>query len=53
MLADELERLLPRRELVLDAHTHLGKDEDGYRAEMIRMIDKARLIDRGSWVPGK
>ena len=29
MLADELERLLPRRELVLDAHTHLGKDEDG------------------------
>ena len=28
-LAAELDRLLPRQELVVDAHTHLGKDEDG------------------------
>jgi predicted TIM-barrel fold metal-dependent hydrolase len=32
-LADEIERLLPRREIVLDAHTHLGKDEDGQALE--------------------
>jgi hypothetical protein len=33
-LADELDRLLPRRELVVDAHTHLGRDEDGHALDV-------------------
>jgi uncharacterized protein len=33
-LMAELELLMPRRELVLDAHTHLGLDEDGQALEV-------------------
>lgn len=36
--ADELKRLLPDRSHVLDAHTHLGLDEDG------RSLDLASLL---------
>ncbi|HEY1777309.1 MAG TPA: amidohydrolase family protein [Solirubrobacteraceae bacterium] len=41
-LEAELEVLLPRRELVLDAHTHLGLDEDGQKlavGELLAYLD--------------
>lgn len=37
-LVRELDRLLPRQELVLDAHTHLGRDEDGQSLEVGELI---------------
>jgi hypothetical protein len=33
-----LDRLLPRRELVVDAHTHLGSDEDGQSLDLGELI---------------
>jgi hypothetical protein len=42
-LTDEIARLLPRRELVLDAHAHLGHDEDGRAlsvAELLTYLDR-------------
>ncbi len=37
-LGAELDRLLPRRELVVDAHTHLGSDEDGQSLDLGELI---------------
>ena len=37
-LADEMDQLLPRRELVIDAHTHLGHDEDGQSLDVEQLI---------------
>jgi uncharacterized protein len=37
-LSAELDRLLPRRELVVDAHTHLGNDEDGHSLDLGELI---------------
>src|SRR3984957_15577532 len=42
-LTAELELLMPRRELVLDAHTHLGLDEDGQAVavgQLLGYLDK-------------
>jgi hypothetical protein len=37
-LKAELEFLMPRRELVLDAHTHAGLDEDGQALEVEQLL---------------
>ena len=37
-LGAELDRLLPRRELVVDAHTHLGSDEDGQSLDLGELV---------------
>jgi len=37
-LAGELDLLLPRREHVVDAHTHLGRDEDGQSLDLGELV---------------
>jgi uncharacterized protein len=37
-LAPEVKELLPRREVVVDAHTHLGQDEDGHALEVAELL---------------
>jgi uncharacterized protein len=37
-LATELDQLLPRRERVVDAHTHLGHDEDGQSLDVGELL---------------
>jgi uncharacterized protein len=37
-LATELDQLLPRRERVVDAHTHLGRDEDGQALDVGELL---------------
>jgi GNAT superfamily N-acetyltransferase len=54
MLADELDRLLPRREFVVDAHAHLGKDEDGQSLsveELIAYLDQVSGAARACVFP--
>ena len=44
-LRDEIARLLPRRELVIDAHTHLGHDEDGRALSVVELLGYLDSVD--------
>jgi hypothetical protein len=44
-LADELDELLPSRHGVVDAHTHLGNDEDGQSLELASLITYLDQVD--------
>jgi len=44
-LATELRELLPAGAAVLDAHTHLGRDEDGQSLEPARLIELLDQVD--------
>jgi hypothetical protein len=53
-LGAELDRLLPRREGVVDAHTHLGTDEDGQSldlGELIGFLDQVSEAARACVFP--
>ncbi len=47
-LADELAQLLPDARGVIDAHTHLGRDEDGQALELERLIGYLDQVDGGA-----
>jgi hypothetical protein len=44
-LAAELDQLLPNRTAVLDAHTHLGADEDGQALDLQSLLDYLDQVD--------
>jgi hypothetical protein len=46
--ADELERLLPDRSRVLDAHTHLGLDEDGRSLDLESLLGMLDQVSPGA-----
>ena len=53
-LADELRELLPPDATVIDAHTHLGKDEDGQSMapdELISLLDQVEPTARACTFP--
>lgn len=53
-LAAELDELLPPGALVVDAHTHLGRDEDGQSqtaAELLEFLDQVRPDARACTFP--
>ena len=53
-LAAELDELLPPEAIVVDAHTHLGRDEDGQSqtpAELLGFLDQVRTDARACTFP--
>jgi predicted TIM-barrel fold metal-dependent hydrolase len=44
-LLDEVARLLPPGSAVIDAHTHLGTDEDGQSLELAALLELLDVID--------
>lgn len=53
-LAAELDELLPQEAIVVDAHTHLGRDEDGQSqtpAELLGFLDQVRPDARACTFP--
>ena len=54
LLAAELDELLPAEAIVVDAHTHLGRDEDGQSqtpAELLGFLDQVRPDARACTFP--
>ena len=47
-LAAELDELLPSRDGVVDAHTHLGSDEDGQSLDLASLITYLDQVDRAA-----
>jgi hypothetical protein len=47
-LAAELDELLPSRHGVVDAHTHLGSDEDGQSLDLASLITYLDQVDRAA-----
>jgi predicted TIM-barrel fold metal-dependent hydrolase len=43
--ADEVRALTPHEAAILDAHTHLGTDEDGHRLDLARLLRQLDQVD--------